>query len=201
MADAGGSPHIGLIPRWEALYCTSADSRAYLAMVSNTRGAGRYPMHYRDETTGRVPLYASYPNATITSGWGPNVPAGSGGEVNGGWEIQHHPSVGYLCYLVAGRWAALESLQFAALYGILESNPAFRTGGVIACINAPMTTRGAAWTWRSVGQAAGISPAIGVAAADLTQQMQFATSIANTAAWAKARYIEGTVTAGFTRIR
>jgi hypothetical protein len=205
MGAAGHSSSIGLLPKWEALYCTSADPRAYVAIVGNSRCAGRYPIHYRDETTGRVPLYASHPELTLTSGWGKaKPPEPSGGRVDGGWAITHHPSVGYLNYIVTGRWPALESLQFSASFSMLESRPSTRQGGgVLACINAPLTTRGAAWAWRTMGQAAAISPTAfrGVAppAPDRAVQLQAATSISDTAAWMRKRFVDGTIDRGVHR--
>jgi hypothetical protein len=205
MGAAGHSPSIGLLPNWEALYCTSADPRAYVAMVGNGRCAGRYPIHYRDESTGRVPLYASHPDLTLTSGWGrTRPPKPRGGRVDGGWAITHHPSLGYLNYIVTGRWPALESLQFSASFSMLESRPSTRQGGgVLACINAPLTTRGAAWAWRTMGQAAAISPTAlrGVAppAPDRSIQLQAAESIGDTAAWMCRRFVDGSIDGGVHR--
>ena len=203
MGNAGYQPTIGLLPRWEALYCTSADPRAYAATISNQRGFGRWSICYRDETTGRIPRYSTYPNNTIESGWGPQFASASGG-VNS-YDIPHHPSAGYLPYLLEGRWSYLESLQFSASYCILNSNPTTRNisgfgSGIIACVNAPMTTRGAAWSWRTVGQAAGISPTSfsvsSLPTADAAMQNQFANSISNFGTWANANYIAGSINGG-----
>jgi hypothetical protein len=205
MGAAGHSPHIGLLPKWEALYCTSADPRAYVALVGNNRCGGRYPIHYRDETTGRVPLHSSYPELTLTSGWGKTrPPKPSGGHVDGGWAITHHPSLGYLPYIVTGRWCMLESLQFSASFAILESRPSTRQGGgVLACINAPLTTRGAAWAWRTMGQAAAISPTglhgAEPSAPDRAVQVQAATSIADTCSWMRRRFVDGSIDGGIHR--
>ena len=201
MPGTGAHDAIGLLPRWEALYCTSGDRRAYAATISNNRGSGRWPIHYRDENTGRVPLYSSYPAMTLTTGWGTPPPAPGGGGPDGGWDIPHHPSNGYLAYLIEGRWTALESLQFSAFVAIVESNPDTRFGGgVLACFNAPLTTRGAAWAWRTVGQAAAASPVFvnGAAAtsADAALQTAFAASVNNTCDWMNKRFITGTTSGG-----
>jgi hypothetical protein len=202
MFGTGAHPAIGLLPKWEALYCTSADPRAYVAMISNNRGAGRYGIHYRDETTGRIPRYMSYKNNTLTSGWGANAPRG--GPNPPVWDIAHHPSLGYLAYLVTGRWLMLEELQFSASSMILETNPVTRYGGgVLALINAPLTERGAAWAWRTMGQAAAVSPTQIAGGAPLTadssMQEQWARSIDDTAAWNRARYVDGTIDGGLHR--
>jgi hypothetical protein len=200
MGDTGDSEPIGLLPQWECLYCVSADSRAYGATIGNNRGSGRWPIHFRDETTGRVPLYMSYPSMTLTSGWGTQPPTPTGGS-NGGWDIPHHPSNGYLAYLIEGRWTQMESLQFSAFQTIIESNPTTRYGGgVLACINAPLTTRGAAWSWRTMGQAAAISPeylAGGTpATADVAAGNSFRKSVDDTATWNVGRYVNGTIDSG-----
>lgn len=210
MGDTGDSDSIGVLPQWEAVFCCAADPRAYKGTISNYRGAGRWPVHFRDETTGRVPNHVSYPTATITSGWGTDRPVATvTASVTPGdrpaWDIPHHPSTGYLAYLLEGRWAQLESLQFVGMVSIVDGNPTTRNvlgngGGVIACVNAPMTTRGAAWSWRSVGQCAAISPSTlngaAPAAADTAVTNSFRTSIDNTMSWMKQNYIDGTLNTG-----
>jgi hypothetical protein len=156
-------------------------------------------LNYRDETPCRVPLWASYPNNNIDSGWVPNFPIG--GTNPPGWDIPHAPSVGYFSYLISGRWPMLELLQFSASRAILDANPTTRYGGgAIMCINGPFTTRGVAWAWRTMGEAAAISPTLlmGAAppAADAAMQPQWAKSIDDTAVSNKARFITGTVDGG-----
>jgi hypothetical protein len=191
MPGGGDVPPIGVLSHWESLYAISADPRAYAATISNNRGHGRWPVHYRDETTGRVPLHQSYSQMRINEGGAPEPPTPSGGQ-NGPWDIQHHPSVGYLPYLIEGRWTQLESLQFVSAFAILESPVGFRNAlgngsGIIACGGSPMTTRGSAWAQRSVGQAAAISPELGVPSADVAVGNSFRTSIDNTMTFLKLR--------------
>lgn len=204
MGSTGDQGAIGVLSHWESVYGCSADSRAYAATISNTRGHGRWPVHYRDETTGRVPLHQTYPNTTFTSGWGTAPPTPSGGQA-GNWDIAHSPSVGYLSYLLEGRWTYLEALQFTSMVNILEANPGTRVvsgfgSGIIACINSPITTRGAAWSWRTAGQAASLSPKLvngaTPAAADLAVGDSFRTAIDNTMSWHIARYVNGTLSSG-----
>lgn len=205
MGDTGDSDSIGVLPQWEAVFCCAADPRAYKAVISNSRGTGRWPVHFRDETTGRCANHVSYPSATITSSWGTNraVPTSNGGSP--AWDIPHHPSTGYTAYLIEGRWSQLETLQFVGMVSIVDGNPATRNvlgsgGGVIACVNAPMTTRGAAWSWRSVGQCAAVSPTTlngaAPATADTAVTNGFRTSIDNSMSWMKQNYIDGTLNSG-----
>lgn len=202
MGAGGEADTIGPMTQWDALYCTSADSRAYVAVVSNHRGHGRWPVHFRDETTGRPILFDSYQTMGTGSGqdWGTAPPTPTGG-VNGGWDTPHHPSVGFLAYLIEGRWSQLETQQLLASYLILDANTDTRTisgigGGIISCINAPFTTRGAAWSWRTMGQCAAISPSYlagtAISGADGSVVTQYRTSIQNSMTFLKARYIDGT---------
>lgn len=200
MGSTGYQPPIGILPQWEALYCTTANSLAYSATISNNRGSGRWPIHFRDETTGRIPNYLSYPSTTLANSWGTEPPTPTGGS-NGPWDIPHHPSNGYLAYLIEGRWTQLESLQFAAVNTILNSNPSTRQGGgVLACINSPLTTRGAAWSWRTMGQAAAVTPTgfngSPPPAADSELAATFVQSIHDTAQWHNERYVLGTLDSG-----
>jgi hypothetical protein len=200
MGVTGYQAAIGILPLWESLYCTTADPGVYAATISNNRGSGRWPIHFRDETTGRVTNYLSYPNTTLSNTWGVQAAVASGGS-NGVWDIPHHPSNGYLAYLTEGRWTQLESLQFSAAIAILDANPSTRQrGGVLACINAPLTTRGSAWAWRTMGQAAAISPTTfnggAVPAADSAVTAAFVQSIHDTAQWHNQRYVLGTIDGG-----
>lgn len=200
MGATGYQRAIGILPQWESVYCTTADPRTYAATISNNRGSGRWPIHFRDETTGRVTNYLSYPNTTLSSNWGAQAAVATGGS-NGAWDIAHHPSNGYLAYLIEGRWPQLESHQFSAAIAILDSNPPTRQGGgVLACINSPLTTRGAAWAWRTMGQAAAITPTgfngAALPAADSALAAAFVQSIHDTAQWNNQRYVLGTIDDG-----
>jgi hypothetical protein len=201
---------IGPLPKWEALYFSSGDSRAYVATISNARGAGRTQTHFRDENTGRPARWQDWPNMTLTTGWGPqSAPAATGGGPGGGWQSQgwdtpHAPSVGTSAYLIEGRWSQLETMQLHASFMTLDMSAGHRalgSGGVLACISRPpMTTRGAAWTWRQVTQACALSPTLlngsAPAAADLAVQQSYATSISNTLDWMHKRFVTGETDGG-----
>jgi hypothetical protein len=159
MGNAGYQPDIGILPLWEALYCTSANPNAYAALTSNSRCSDRWPVYRRDSTTGRPVLYASYANSQMLSTGNPDD--GARGGAIGTWNFAHHPSTGYLPYIVEGRWRQLEALQFVASMAILYQQPSNREvgghGGVISATGM-VSTRGAGWAWRTLGQAAAIGP-------------------------------------------
>jgi hypothetical protein len=169
MSVGGYHQAIGVLSREQSLYAASAASRAYTASIGDARtSAGHWPFFYRDETTGRPVDYLNYATYTFTTGWGTNQPpAVTGGKMED-WNIEHEPSVGYLAYLTESRWSQLEDSQFSASFGIMQASPSNRTGGlwqgspaengVVWTGNSPLTDRGGAWAFRTMGQAAALSP-------------------------------------------
>jgi hypothetical protein len=171
MGQAGYQPAIGILPEWDAVFLCSSDARAYAAVLFNAFSAGRFATHYRDESTQRPLKFSSYPNllarggtASGLSGVGSSsknsytpVPTGTAAPV---WEIPHHPSVGYLAYLVTGRFYFLEELQFAATVNFLINPDITRqgSGGVFQTTTGSNTTRGAGWAVRTLAQAASVTP-------------------------------------------
>lgn len=220
-AIGSGGEHdwIGVLTRWDALYCTSVDNTGYSAaartaiyntVIGNARQAGGFDQHFRDQTTGRIPLYTSYSNYSVYTGSGPNEPPGI---LNGNWNtpggapppwegsegLTHRPGEGILAYLIEGRWSQLEQIQFGAWIAIQDSHPLTgATFGTLSPIRAFTTTRGAAWAFRDAGAAASISPtSLGGAspsAADSAVRNSFVNTVSYTASYAKGIYIDGTAT-------
>lgn len=171
MASTGYQDPIGLLPQHDVLYLTSSSPVAYGAVVRNGFSAGRWSIHYRDETTNRPPRFSSYPNLNIRSGHGfkdtggsskghytPAATGGSGPQ----WDTAHSPSVGYLAYLVTGRWYFMEEVQFAATANYLGNgdNAKLRDGakGLVQPCPGAWQTRACAWDWRSKVQALAVTP-------------------------------------------
>jgi hypothetical protein len=193
MGAAGYHPSIGLLPEWDVLYLTSTSSAAYAGVVSNGYSAGRYALHFRDEKTNRPLLFSSYPNLVI--GAGSNIsnngastkdlytPASTGTRPPT-WAFTHHPSVGFMPYLVTGRWYFMEELQFAATLHFLKTTDWMRnfTEGVME--TQANTTRGIAWNIRTLAQAACITPDD-----DTALRKEFLTSLQANVDWNHARYI------------
>jgi hypothetical protein len=168
MGQTGYHEAIGLVPEWDVLYLTSNDQRAFAGVVVNAYGAGRYGIHFRDETTLRPLKFSSYPNLVLgdsdVSGSGASTksmytPAGSGTHAPV-WDTPHHPSVGFTAYLVTGRFYFMEEVQFAATLGFLKNGDSTRqySGGVFLSNVGANTTRGAAWSLRTLAQAACVTP-------------------------------------------
>ena len=170
MGSAGYDPSIGLLPEWDVAYLTTGgDPRAFRGVLINGYAAGRYGIHYRDETTGRPLAFSSYPNlvmgegsgvigigASTTNSYTPTATGGSPPAYNN----THHPSMGYMAYLLSGWNYYLEETQLLATANFLKQNDSTRktTQGVLETTTGANTTRGAAWAIRTLAQAAAITP-------------------------------------------
>lgn len=168
MGMAGYHPSLGLLPEWDAAYLTTgADPRAYRSVLFNGYAAGRFGIHYRDEKTQRPLAFASHPNLTMAPGSGVGslggsstrtlTPAPSGG-MPPQYVTSHHPSLGYMAYLVSGWHYFVEEAQFAATANYLRVSDNVR--GFSKGLMEPIgnQTRGAGWALRTLSQAAAITP-------------------------------------------
>lgn len=171
MGQAGYQPAIGILPEWDVLYLVSDDARAYQAALMNAYGAGRYGIHYRDETTNRPLRFSAYPNLVMdgSASSGMNntgasskntyTPTASGTRPVD-WDLPHHPSIGYMSYLITGRFYFMEEVQFVATTNYLLNTDVTRkfSSGVFLSNAGANTTRGAAWALRTLAQASCITP-------------------------------------------
>ncbi len=107
--DTGFQYEIGILPVWDALYCTSGDPRAYRAVTAAARSLGTYAIVWRDSATKLPPRPTDRPNWTVLGDNG----GGSNGTDAGPtvWDMAHHGSGGYLAYLVTGDYYYLETMQ------------------------------------------------------------------------------------------
>ncbi len=197
MPKPGYEPGIGLLPEWDAAYLSSGgDPRAHQAVLVNGYAAGRYGIHYRDETTQRPILFARYPNLVMAregsgvsqvseSSTGARTPSNSGPPPPT-YDSPHHPSMGYTAYLLTGWQYFLEESQFLATANHLKNNNTTRQGakGIMETSAGANTTRGAAWAIRSLAQAAAITPD-----ADTALHKQFVSSIDENITYYHGRYI------------
>lgn len=170
MGSAGYHPSIGLLPEWDAAFLTSgADPRAAAAVQVNALCAGRYGIHFRDETTNRPLAMSSHPHLVLGNGSGVSSSGSSStntytpnasGISPPTWASSHHPSVGYLAYLITGRRYFVEEIQFAATLNFLKQTDTLRGlgAGVLRTNVGANTTRGAAWALRTLAQACTASP-------------------------------------------
>lgn len=171
MPSAGYQDPIGLLPQHDVLYLTATDNNAYAAVVRNGYSSGRYAIHYRDESTNRPLRFSQYPSLVIsdnssfkdnggstTSSYTPTI----SGLKPPTWDVAHSPSVGFMAYLITGRWYFMEEVQFAATANYLgeNNNPLMRSGsqGLVQTTVGAWQTRSCAWGWRTLVQALCITP-------------------------------------------
>lgn len=184
MGSAGYHGSIGLLPQWDVLYLTSTASSVWAALQRNAYSAGRYSIHHRDETTNRPLRFSSYPTLLVDSNNSTNwINIGSSstgsytpqatGTTPAGWAATHHPSVGYMAYLVTGRFYHMETVQLAATAVYLNASSAPReNASSIFQTWAGITSRQAAWSLRTLAQAANATPD-----ADTPLKTEFQTAI------------------------
>src|SRR4029077_4473827 len=151
--DTGFQSPIGILPLWDALYCTSSDPRAYKAVVASSRSLGTYPVVWRDSADNLPTRPSGRPTYTML---GP----GGGGQFQRAagpflWDNAHHGSGGYLAYIVTGDYYHLESIQHQAATCYL-SNSSGDGSGTSRLLTGQ--SRAMAWQLRTVGQLAAIGP-------------------------------------------
>ncbi len=169
MPATGGRPDIGPLSRWDALCLISMDTRACAATESLANTAGSWSIHYRDKDTGLPVTLVDYPYMSRLGNPGDMVnprtgqseafPACAGGadcSTPYTHDSPHQPSFGYLAYVLSGDYDHLEELQFWANYNLLESNPHYRQ--FEKGLFKPGQVRGQAWSLRTLGYAAYITP-------------------------------------------
>ncbi|WP_229445351.1 hypothetical protein [Massilia sp. Leaf139] len=168
MPGPGGRADIGLLPGWAAAYLLSMDARAKLVTLGTADLAGSWPTHYRDKRTGLPVSLLDYPYMTIlgrnTDTRNPKTgkqeafppcPREQCKSPNNP-DTSHQPGFAYLPYLVTGDHYYLEELQFWSMFNVFSSNPGYRRN--IQGLLATDQVRGQAWSLRTLGQAAYITP-------------------------------------------
>lgn len=185
MPATGYQEPIGLLPQHDALYLTSESPSTYAAVVVNGYAAGRYPLYYRDEKTQRPLRFSQYPNLVLHSDSRVSDVGAStrnqytpkpGGTGSPRWDCAHSPSVGYMAYLLTGRFFFMEQVQFAATLDYLTKTDSdiMRRGAqnlVQACFGG-WQTRACAWQWRTLVQALAVTPD-----ADTALRQEFVNSV------------------------
>ena len=195
MPATGGRPDIGPLPQWAATYLLSMDARAKAVTLGVGDLAGSWPIHYRDKNTGRPVSLVDYPYMTLLGRAGDTVnPKTRKAEAfpactdcatapyNYVPDSAHQPSLAYLPYVVTGDHYYLEELQFWANYNMVQANPYYRDfdKGLLKADQV----RGQAWSLRTLGQAAYITPD-----AD-PMKSYFAERMRQNLAWYHATYAE-----------
>jgi hypothetical protein len=186
MPQSGYQRPIGLLPEHDVLYlvANAADRPAmYASVVRNGYSAGRYSIHFRDEATQRPPAFSTYTTLVLNGGVDSGIkdtggsttstysplPTGGNGPT---WDASHSPSVGYMAYLLTGRFYFKEEVQFATTVNHFHITDWVRGGGTgqtgytprpgftgaSGICNSVVQTRQGAWRFRTLAQALVITP-------------------------------------------
>jgi len=150
MGDTGYQPPIGLLPLWDALYCTSGDGHAWRAMMANSSALNSYGIVWRDSSTRRVPRPSDWSTYSIDGG------VASIGRGSLTWELNHAPSAGYTPYLFSGDYWHYETMLMQAATIYLSTSNYSRGSGTQRLLTSQ--PRGTAWNLRTVGQACALAP-------------------------------------------
>jgi hypothetical protein len=200
MAASGYQPAIGLLPMHDMTYLVAhSTDRAtmFKSVQRNGYAAGQFGIHYRDQNTNRPPRFSQWPTLVIADGQGIKD---NGASTNGSyttpatggnpnlWDIAHSPSVGYMAYLLTGRFYFMEEVQFASITnGLLMIDWARAGGGIpgymnapgytgASCVLVPLTdafqTRSSAWGLRTLAQAVCVTPSNDALYSDLLASME-----------------------------
>jgi hypothetical protein len=169
MGNVGAQPSIGPLPRWTSAYIVSMKPRAFAWMLANDDAVGSYGFHYRDKKTGRPLMIQDHPYVTILNKWAytsknpkykpdllPLCQTQCGSPYI--FDTSHHPSIGYVPYMVTGDFYYLEELQFTASFIELNFNEAYRQHAKGRLRVAEAQVRGQAWGLRTLTDAAFITP-------------------------------------------
>jgi hypothetical protein len=168
MFETGARPDIGLLPAWSVVYLLSMDKRAKDVMLGTADLAGTWSVHYRDKITDRPVSLIDYPYMTLKGNIGdtrnpatqkleafPACAVGADCSSPYSNDNSHQPSLAFLPYVVTGDYY-LEELQFWAMQDVFASNPEYRSN--IKGLVISDQVRGQAWSLRTLGEAAFITP-------------------------------------------
>ena len=167
MATTGGRGDIGPLPIWSVSYLLSMDQRARDSMMAAADGAGTWSIHMRDENTGYPLRVDNEANKTISTHMnlahkGP-LPVPRCANNDGNLcktpytnDTAHQPSLVYLPYLLTGDYYYLEELQFWAASNPLATDP--NNSGLGKGLVRWQQVRGQAWSLRTLGHVAYITP-------------------------------------------
>lgn len=178
MGSAGYQNAIGLLPRWDALYCTSGDIRAFKAVEVNSAHFRSFPIAWRDSATGLCVQPTLRPTWTFFGAGGGGGYTRSAGSNQ--WELNHHPSAGFTAYLATGRWFHYDTLCLSSATCYL-SNSSTLGSGTSRVMRAE--DRGTAWMQRTMAQ-------LGAIAGSETIGSEYRTLISNTISYWKTDRVD-----------
>jgi hypothetical protein len=160
LGGGGDHPSIGWLPRWDACYTVSGDSRAYKSALVNSFASAGYSYHYRNSTHFDVMRYSDAPTSSVGLSANNGVTGGRAfysGQYGTDWDISHGWLPGAFAYLISGDYWHLEELQFAVKWVHYTSNVSYR-GQATGLMVRNLQQRGVAWALRNCSMAATFTP-------------------------------------------
>lgn len=172
VTSGGYAPFTGLIPKWEALYVTTGDERAFRSAIASATAWQLHAMARRP-TSNRIAKPSDY----ATTHYGSTTISLNGYT----WDAAHGPNFGYVAYLVTGDYFHLETMGFNA-QTIYLAHPNNNGGGTSRLING-VQNRAVAWSQNILGSYAAIAPLEDVPADDAAVVNEYRTLLANNFAY------------------
>lgn len=168
LGAGGAHDWLGLLPRWDAVYVTSdCDIRGYRYMLAEADAAMSYQHSVlMDSVTGESLSVNDRPTAVvqnpspagIAAGWTTGMsPYGNNSTGSG---ASHGLSAGFTAYAVTGMWGYLREMTHwtTSMITWTQSNRNTTFNGMTVRRGYWGSTRGVAWTYRNVAQAARLLP-------------------------------------------
>ncbi len=160
MGGTGFQEDIGLLPNWEAMYCTSqANSTMYKVVLAHARAIRSYGIGMYDTNTVKPVKISSFPTWSVqgpSQGGSPGLNTIKQDNATAlTWEKAHHTSAGFLAYVLTAQYRHLETCALNALTVYLCGDINSGTG-TDRTPEGQMRTRG--WSIRSIGQAGAVIP-------------------------------------------
>jgi len=180
MPSTGGRNDIGPLPGFSVMYLLSQDKRAKDVMMAVAEGSASWSIHLRDEKTGYPVRTDNEANKAISTHMNMAntrplpVPRCANNDntlcaTPYKYDTAHQPSMSYLPYLVTGDYYHLEELHFWAASNPLET--AAGNSGYGQGLVRWQQLRGQAWSLRTLGHAAYITPDLHPLKAYFTKQL------------------------------
>lgn len=149
MGTTGERNEIGLVTEAQAEYLATGSSGALDLVVAQAEAAGSFPWNVRDERTGAPIDTFAYPRATLYAR-GHGDPYIQTAKTPLSPDAAHQPPLSYLPFMLTGDPYHLEQTQLIASWNVIwrPDDYRYRTTQV----------RGEAWTLRTWGQVAKVTP-------------------------------------------
>ena len=159
MATTGANPNIGIVPAHAARALASGDRRAVMNTLAEADAFFTWPVHYRDEKTGRAPLYTDHPYASVMSSDRGDLLRGSNQGVFQP-DAAHQPHPLFVAYLLTGEPYYLDEMLLWDAWNFLRGPDRVRleATSLIRTDAGAYQTRGAAWALVARGQLLSVLP-------------------------------------------